>query len=319
MKSSQRAFDKIIEYEVSNKETYERRFVRPEWPGASSGATIGIGYDLGQTPAATVQADWGPRVSAGTLAAMLSTCGRTGEAGRAAAAEIRGRVLIPWDLAIAVHKECVVPRWEARVLRALPNSSELPGDCFGALLSLSFNRGTSYSSPGPRYEEMRGIRDAVASKQFTKVPGLLRSMKRLWPNLRGLRDRRDDEAQLFADGLKAWRPALTPMVEAPAKLLARPDPINLGDEDATEVITPEVAKDVPPEPKPLAKSKTIWGGISQYLMTGGAAVLAFLQGLPPWLIAAILVGGAVSLYLVIKGRIDVQKVLKQLVPEEADA
>lgn len=204
MRSSQRAFDKIIGYEVSSQARYVKKFQRPEWPGESSGATVGIGYDLGQTPAATIRADWQGRVPDAMLAAMVSASGQTGAAGKVAAAHIRSQVSIPWETALAVHKECVVPRWEARVIKALPNAEKLPADCFGALLSLSFNRGTSYNLPQDRYREMRQIRAAMIAEHYEAIPGYIRAMKRLWPNLRGLLDRRDDEAALFAAGLKTW-------------------------------------------------------------------------------------------------------------------
>ena len=44
---SQAAIDLIVREEVSGKEVYERNYRRPEWPGGSSGVTIGIGYDVG--------------------------------------------------------------------------------------------------------------------------------------------------------------------------------------------------------------------------------------------------------------------------------
>jgi hypothetical protein len=74
----------------------------------------------------------------------------------------------------------------------------------GMLVSLVYNRGTSMidsrNSPGNR-KEMRDIQAAVAAGRFAEVPAALRSMKRLWPNLKGLRDRREHEALLFEQGL----------------------------------------------------------------------------------------------------------------------
>jgi hypothetical protein len=55
-------------------------------------------------------------------------------------------------------------------------------------------------SPGVR-KEMRDIRDAVAAGRFGDVAAALRSMKRLWPEGNGLRDRREREAELFEEGL----------------------------------------------------------------------------------------------------------------------
>ena len=37
----------ILLYEVTNESHYEAHCQRPVWPGGQSGATMGIGYDLG--------------------------------------------------------------------------------------------------------------------------------------------------------------------------------------------------------------------------------------------------------------------------------
>jgi hypothetical protein len=50
---------------------------------------------------------------------------------------------------------------------------------------------------------MRAIKDDMASRTFSDIPAQIRNMKRLWPTVKGLRIRRDLEAQLFQDGLAA--------------------------------------------------------------------------------------------------------------------
>lgn len=202
MRSSPAAFDLIIREEVSSQATYEKLYRRPEWPGEASGPTVGIGYDLGQTDVATIRADWRGRVSEAMLLEMLACSGRTGAAGQVRTRECRSLIDVPWNIALAVHKERVIPRWESRLAANLPNTDKLSGDCFGALLSLIFNRGTSFGKDGDRYKEMRAIKAHMATSAFDRIPAELRSMKRLWPNSKGLRDRRDREAALFERGLK---------------------------------------------------------------------------------------------------------------------
>ncbi len=203
MRISQAAFDLIVAEEVSSKAVYERKYRRPEWPGASSGATVGIGYDLGQTPRETIEADWRGRVPDSMLEAMLSCSGRTGADGRAATAGVRALIDVPWETAIVVHKECVLPRWEWRTINALPGADRLPPDCLGALTSITFNRGASFSNNGDRYREMRAIKAHLAAGNLALIPDEIRSMKRLWPDLPGLQKRRDREADLFKRGLSA--------------------------------------------------------------------------------------------------------------------
>lgn len=203
MRSSKAAFDLIVSEEVTSEAVYSKKYRKPEWPGAQSGATVGIGYDLGQTSKATITSDWKGRVSGEMLEAMLSASGITGEAAKPVAQRLRAKIDIPWDVARAVHEARVIPRWEAKVAAALPNTDNLSPDCFGAVLSLTFNRGPSFSTGGPRYAEMRNIKAHMAAEDYAAIPDEFRAMKRLWPDLAGLRSRRDKEASLFTKGLKS--------------------------------------------------------------------------------------------------------------------
>lgn len=203
MRSSQASFDMIVREEVSSKETYIKKYQRPEWPGAASGPTVGIGYDLGQTPIDTIRGDWTGIVPAGMVEVMAGCSGFTGQSGKAKTAQVWSLIFVSWDDAITVHKTRVIPRWEAKLAAALPNTDKLSPDCFGVLLSLIFNRGTSFNLAGDRYREMRAIKAHMQDRNFHLIPAELRSMKRLWPDLKGLQARRDREAALFEKGLRA--------------------------------------------------------------------------------------------------------------------
>ena len=213
MRSSKAAFDLIVSEEVTSEAVYKKKYRRPEWPGVQSGATVGIGYDLGQTAKSTVIDDWKGRVPDGMLASMVSACGQTGAAGKKATARIRDAVDIPWGVALAVHEEKVVPRWEGKLAKALPNTDKLSPDSFGALLSLIFNRGTSFNLSGDRYSEMRAIKRHMAAMDFAAIPAELRAMKRIWPKVAGLRKRRDTEAALFEKGLKGSKAEDHPQID----------------------------------------------------------------------------------------------------------
>lgn len=217
---SQAAFDLIVESEVSSREVYEHRYRHPEWPGEASGVTIGIGYDVGQSSRAQFVADWGGKIPDAMVKALAKTCGVTGVAARALAQKLHSIVDIPWDVAIDVFSNHDVPRYLAMLRHGCPGVDALAPDCEGVLLSIVFNRGASFSNAGPRYAEMRDIRSCVKSGNLERIPGLIRSMKRLWPNSRGLRDRRDAEAALFERGLEAAHP------QAFAALASVPDHID---------------------------------------------------------------------------------------------
>jgi GH24 family phage-related lysozyme (muramidase) len=116
---------------------------------------------------------------------------------------LQATVTVPWTPAITVHRSKVIPKWITLVQKYLSNTDKLDGDCLGALVSLTYNRGASFDQDGDRFTEMRNIRADMASQNFADIPGQIRSMKRLWPTVRGLQIRRDSEAALFEAGLAA--------------------------------------------------------------------------------------------------------------------
>ena len=202
IRSSQAAVDLIVMEEVTSKNLYNLKYQHPEWPGGASGVTIGIGYDVGYSTPTVIQADRGDKLPVGMVAALEAVAGIHGSAASSHAHELRNVVMVPWAAAMAVFLGRDMPKWEATVLTHLPNSIQLAPDSFGALVSLAYNRGPSFSAVGDRYREMRAIRDHLANQQFEEIPDDFRSMRRLWPNVVGLRNRRDHEAALFEKGLR---------------------------------------------------------------------------------------------------------------------
>lgn len=200
---SKRAFDLCVGHEVTSKAYYEKHYIKPEWPGLSSGPTVGIGYDLGQASRSKIVNDWTGLVSANMLLTMASCAGYTGEAGRTKTAAVKNQISIPWDAALKVFAERDVPQWTAEVLQRVPGADKLPPSCLGVLFDLAYNRGHSWSMSGERYREMRNIKALVGRGEWDKVPAEIRSMKRLWPNTKGLLRRCDDRAKLWEYGLTA--------------------------------------------------------------------------------------------------------------------
>ena len=203
VKSSQAAIDLIVAEEVSSQAAYQKLYQHPEWPGGASGVTIGIGYDCGYSTANTIQGDWGDKLPSAMVAALQAVAGIHGSPASSHAHELRGVVTVPWTAAMAVFIGRDMPKWEGIVSRALPNTDKLSPDSFGAIVSLTYNRGPSFDQGGDRYREMRAIKAHMATGQFAEIPGEFRSMKRLWPNVSGLQHRRDHEAALFEKGLAA--------------------------------------------------------------------------------------------------------------------
>ena len=201
VRSSQAAINLIVTEEVSSQATYEKLYQPPSWPGGMSGVTIGIGYDCGYSTPDVIAADWGDKLPAPTVKCLEDVAGIHGSPAQSYAHALRGVVTVPWDAAMAVFIQRDMPKWEQTVAHALPNTDKLAPDSFGALVSLAYNRGASFGLAGDRYTEMRGIRYLMGAEQFERIPDEFRSMKRLWPNVLGLRLRRDHEAALFEKGL----------------------------------------------------------------------------------------------------------------------
>ena len=196
------AFNLIVTEEDSSEAYYTKHYQNFEWPGGASGPTIGIGYDCGYVTAAEAQADWNGIVDALTMQAIVAACGIKGPAAQAFVHAHGSSVTIPWNPAITEFRNRELPKWIARVQTVLPNTDKLSPDSLGALVSLSYNRGTGgYDDPGPRYTEMRAIKAHMAAQQFSQIPTDILGMQRLWPKGGGLWNRRAHEAALFTKGL----------------------------------------------------------------------------------------------------------------------
>jgi GH24 family phage-related lysozyme (muramidase) len=195
MRMSPEARDMIVYFEVSSKEYYKKKYERPEWPGVQSGITIGIGYDVGYATKKQLWEDWQGVIPDRMLRTLEMAVGVTGQRAGVIIGSYQ-TVTVPWEAAITVFDKTVVPRWEAKIA-ALEGSEKLNPHQFGALVSLAYNRGASFSAVGNRYREMNAIKADLASGNLARIPSHLRSMKRLWPGVKGLLIRRDKEAEMF--------------------------------------------------------------------------------------------------------------------------
>lgn len=197
----------IINEETGGQVYYQATETRPTWPGGASGVTIGCGYDCGYSSAQRIAADWAALLPLNAVKALQGVAGVTRTPAKALAHELHW-IVVSWDAALQVFHSIDLPRWTTRVRAALPNCDKLNGDCFGALVSLAFNRGTSFNSLGDRYTEMRSIKEHMQKQEFGKIPDEFLAMRRLWPKNGDLWKRREHEAALFTKGLAAMQWAL---------------------------------------------------------------------------------------------------------------
>jgi hypothetical protein len=201
---SSRASDLIVWCEVTSEAFYKAHYESPTWPHGKSGITIGIGYDIGYVTPPDLEGDWRQYLEGENIKLLSPICGVTGSGAATQLTQLK-KVRVSWDIAKPQFYDQSLPRYVGATETALPNTSMLGQDSLGALVSLVYNRGASFSLSGPRYEEMRNIKSYMTSRDFAKIPAQIRSMKRLWkddPDLRGLLVRRDAEASLFEFGLR---------------------------------------------------------------------------------------------------------------------
>jgi hypothetical protein len=195
MNLSTRGIKAIINWETGGESYYK---IQPIWPGEKSGVTIGVGWDLGHTSVTETSRAWSPHLHAQTVALLVSVSGKKGQAASDVLPHVK-HLIIPWESALAVFENVTLPVWYMRTLRIYPQMLDLPGDCAAALVSLVFNRGSDLS--GERRREMANIQALLRTGNFKEIPNQFREMERLWPNSKGLRRRRNEEADLFEGGL----------------------------------------------------------------------------------------------------------------------
>ena len=85
--------------EVAGPSEYRQRYAKPCWPSATSGITIGIGYDLQFVSEQRFRADWGDRLPLDALDRLGTVTAVVGSAARLAQVH---DVRIPLATAVAV-------------------------------------------------------------------------------------------------------------------------------------------------------------------------------------------------------------------------
>ncbi len=189
----------IAREEVGGRDFYDAHTAIPHWPGGASGVTIGVGYDL-RFSADIFEGDWGDKLAPQALDALRPHLGKQGSQQDCDALVW---IRIPWPVAWQVFTGRSLPPQVTKTRRAYDRLDSLPGLCRAVLVSLVFNRGSRlHDSPGKdTRREMRRIKELLEADDLDAVPEQLISMQRLWPNARGLRERRAREAALWREGL----------------------------------------------------------------------------------------------------------------------
>ncbi|MCB1020438.1 MAG: hypothetical protein H6509_13795 [Bryobacterales bacterium] len=193
---TQSGLEQIVRFEIGSEASYRRTLQTPVWPGAQSGVTIGIGYDVGHTARSRIEQDWRGRLPDADLERLLAVAGVQGQKAKNALPSVAD-ILTPFEAARAVFFRRTLPFFAAQTRRTFPGVDELPADAQAMLLSLVFNRGGA--TAGARRAEMKAIQTLVPTGDLAGIATQVRAMKRLWDEtkLPGLHTRRDREAELI--------------------------------------------------------------------------------------------------------------------------
>ena len=183
----------IIRWEVGSPQAYTLRWEGVICPGGLSGPTIGIGYDLGHQTPTSIRATWADHAA---VERLVTASGVVGDAACRAWRDQHRDIRVPFLQAEQVFLSDSLPAYRDAAAAALGEGwHRLPPNAQAADVSMGYNRG--WSMRGERNREKRAIRDDCAPRGDAACnAGQLRAMKRLWPTVRGLRDRRDAEAAL---------------------------------------------------------------------------------------------------------------------------
>lgn len=193
---SEGTVDLIIDHETGGRTYYTKYYEKPQDPGFSSGVTVGFGYDLKFHTKDQIKRDWAGVASPFEIQNMMSVAGLDGSY----YTRIRSNVHISWEEAKTVFFRTTLPRW-AKNTKSTYNLSEttLHPDSNGAMVSLSFNRGTSLT--GSKRGEMKKIKDYIASGRVSEVRQLFYDMQKYWPSHARLKQRRREEGDFFDLGV----------------------------------------------------------------------------------------------------------------------
>ncbi len=203
----------IAKEETGGLHYYEMVAQWPHFPGHASGITIGVGYDLRFNTEDDFKSSWSSYLPATHINELAKDIDRKGSKSRAMELRNKG-VEIPFKFAwpVLIHK--TLPRFYQNTESIYPSINNLPDLCRSVLVSIVFNRGSKLS--GSTRREMKEIQriletaDAPHMNREQKkdllqnVEEEILSMKRLWARGSGLLKRRQDEANLWREGLRSW-------------------------------------------------------------------------------------------------------------------
>jgi GH24 family phage-related lysozyme (muramidase) len=196
MKLNDKGIEFIVNEETGGRAYYEKVYKSTfTWPGGASGPTAMVGIDIGYYTEEEVDKIFKPLTDNTELSLIRGGRGLKGISAKEYTVKLKG-ITFTWEEAIQTFKEFILPKFTKLTERAFPGVVELHENAQAAIVSLVFNRGTSFK--GTSRVEMLELKNIIASsKDYDKMAAQFKSMKRLWDKTSGLVGRRDREAELI--------------------------------------------------------------------------------------------------------------------------
>lgn len=184
----------IIQEETGGKSYYEKVYKSSfMWPGGASGATALVGIDIGYYTADEINRIFKPITTNEELALIQAGRGKKGSEAKDYVKKLQ-HIQFLWDEAVEIFELFTLPKFTKLTEKAFPEVEELAEAAQTAILSIVFNRGTSFK--GSTRAEMLEIKNLIPKKDYENIALQIKSMKRLWAKGNGLLGRRDREAAL---------------------------------------------------------------------------------------------------------------------------
>lgn len=195
MKLNDKGIEFIVNEETGGRAYYEKVYKSTfTWPGGASGSTAMVGIDIGYYTEEEVDKIFKPLTDSTELFLIRGGRGLKGLNAKEYTVKLKG-ITFTWEEAIQTFKEFILPKFTKLTERAFPGVENLSENAQAAIVSLVFNRGTSFK--GASRTEMLELRNIISSsKDYNKMAAQFKSMKRLWDKNSGLVGRRDREAAL---------------------------------------------------------------------------------------------------------------------------
>lgn len=192
----------ILAFEVSwSRESgfavYNRKYARPVVPlpkTTDSGVTIGMGYDCGHVSAATIKKDWSSVIPMHMVNALAATAGFKKQKAVDSLSTLGG-VVVRAEPALQVFYNNTIYKFGRQAFSIYPNLPNLHPVEQSVIVGLVYNRGMGLD--GDRRREMRQLITDIKEDNDLAMATSIRRMSRLWPDVLGLRRRRELEASLI--------------------------------------------------------------------------------------------------------------------------